>query len=148
NGAANSNGQVGRNLIFGTFGQVEADFHRSGKAKAFPGFDDPAPFLGRSLQDFYLLPKSAGVPKGGTLRFDMMPKSPISRVTKVAISKRGGTGELPIWGRALKDELRAHFRDMRTLECEAFGEYTSSDGSYLEVDPDTKDKYGLPVVRM
>jgi choline dehydrogenase-like flavoprotein len=148
NGTANTNGQVGKNLIFGTFSQVEADFHRTGKAKAFPGFDDPAPFLGRSLQDFYMLPKSAGVLKGGTLRFDMMPKSPIARVTKVAISKRGATAELPIWGQALKDELRAHFRDMRTLECEAFGEYTASDGSYVEVDPDTKDKYGLPVVRM
>jgi choline dehydrogenase-like flavoprotein len=148
NGAANSSGQVGRNLIFGTFSQVEADFHRTGAAKNFPGFDDPAPFLGRSIQDYYLGSKKAGIAKGGTLRFDMMPTSPIARVTKVAISKGGGTGELPIWGQALKNELRAHFRDMRTLECEAFCEYTANDGSYVDVDPDTKDKYGLPVVRM
>jgi len=94
------------------------------------------------------LPKKTGLTKGGTLRYDMMPLSPIARVTKVAISKRGGTIELPIWGQALKDELRAHFRDMRTLECEAFCEHTANEGSYVETDPDTKDRYGIPVVKM
>jgi choline dehydrogenase-like flavoprotein len=37
---------------------------------------------------------------------------------------------------------------MRTLECEAFGEYTASTASWLDVDPDTKDKWGLPVARL
>jgi choline dehydrogenase-like flavoprotein len=147
-GVANSSGQVGRNLIFGTFASVEADFHRDRGGNGVEGFDDTLPFLGRSLQDYYLPPKKSGVAKGGTLRFDMMPKSPIARVTKVAISKRGGTGDLPIWGQALKDELRSHFRDLRTLECEAFGEYSASQGSYVDVDPDTKDKFGLPIGRM
>lgn len=147
-GLANSSGQVGKNLIFGTFSSVEADFFRSGKAKSFPGFDDQSPFLGRSIQDFYTLPKSAGGLKGGTLRFDMMPRSPVGRITKVAISKKGGSLDQPLWGKTLKDELRAHFRDMRTLDCEAFGEFSASTGTYVDVDADTKDKWGLPVAKL
>jgi choline dehydrogenase-like flavoprotein len=147
-GLANTNGLVGRNMIFSLFAGTEADFHRDGKARDFPGFDDPAPFLGRSIQDYYLPKKSSGFKKGGTLRFDMMPISPISRMTKVAISTAGATIDRPLWGKQLKDELRKHFRDMRTLECEAFGEYSASTASFMDVDPDTKDKYGLPVARL
>jgi choline dehydrogenase-like flavoprotein len=135
-------------MIFSLHSGVEADFYRSGKAGSFRGFDDMSPFLGRSVQDYYLPKKSTGIAKGGTLRFDMAPKSPIARMTKVAISRAGGTVDRPLWGAKLKDQLRAHFRDMRTLECEAFGEYSSSTATSMDVDPDTKDKWGLPVARL
>lgn len=147
-GLANTNGLVGKNMIFSVHSATEADFYRSGKAKDFPGFDDLHPFLGRSVQDYYMGKKGSGVKKAGTLRFDMMPSSPVSRMTKVAISRAGGTLDRPLWGQQLKDELRKHFHEMRTLECEAFGEYTASSASYMDTDPDTKDKYGLPVARL
>lgn len=147
-GLANSNGQVGKNLIFSTHSAVEADFSRTGKAKNFPGFDSPLPFLGRSIQDYYLPKKNTGIPKGGTLRFDLIPKSPISRMAKVAIDTDGGTIDRPLWGKALKDALRSHFRDLKTLECETFGEYTASTASYVDIDNDVRDKWGIPVARM
>lgn len=143
NGVANSSGLVGKNLIFSTFSSVEADFLRSGGGKDFPGFDDPLPFLGRSIQDFYV-PKKAPVPKGGTLRFDLYPKSPIYRAGQVAKV----LGNQPRWGMALKNELRRHFHDVRTLECEVFGEYLPSPKTYLEIDGELKDRYGLPVAKL
>jgi choline dehydrogenase-like flavoprotein len=69
-------------------------------------------------------------------------------MARVAISTAGGTVDRPLWGQKLKDELRAHFREMKTLECETFGEYTASTASYVDVDPEVKDKWGLPVARL
>ncbi len=143
-GLANGAGQVGRNLIFSTFAGVEADFHKTGGAKNFPGFDSPLPFLGRSLQDFYMLKKGPG-PKGGTLRFDMEPKPPIYRAGQVATRTEP---DRVIWGQKLKDALRHHFRENRSMEAEIFAEFTASKHTYVELDPSVKDKYGLPVVRM
>lgn len=147
-GLANSSGQVGKNLIFSTFASIEADFSRTGKAKDFPGYDSHLPFLGRSLQDYYLPKKNTGVPKGGTLLFDLGPKAPITRLTEVAIKAAGATETKPLWGKPLKDNLRKYLRDVRKLECEVFGEFSASDGCYLDVDPEVKDKFGLPVARL
>jgi choline dehydrogenase-like flavoprotein len=90
------------------------------------------------------LPKKAPVPKGGTLRFDLYPKSPIFRAGQVAKL----LGPQPRWGLALKNELRRHFHDLRTLECEVFGEYLPSAKTYLELDGAVKDRYGLPVAKL
>jgi choline dehydrogenase-like flavoprotein len=137
-GLANSSGLVGKNLCFSTFAGVEADFQGGG----LPGWENKLPFLGRSIQDYYL-PSKAPSPKGGTLRFDMYPKPPIFRAAQVA-----GRGEKVIWGKALKDGLRRHFREERSMEAEVFGEYHPNAGSFVELDPEVKDKRGLPVARI
>ncbi|MCC7381217.1 MAG: GMC family oxidoreductase [Deltaproteobacteria bacterium] len=145
NGLANSSGLVGKNLNFSAFSDVEAVFHKDGGARGFPGFESRLPFLGRSVQDFYL-PKGGGAPvaKAGTMRFDMMPKPPIYQATQVA--QRGG--DYILWGKALKDALRHHFRETRSMEAEIFHEYHPSAGTYVELDPEVRDRFGLPVARL
>lgn len=143
-GVANGSGLVGKNLHFSTFASVEAEFRREGKGKKLPGFDDPAIWLGRSIQDFYTAPKGSGVYKGGTLRFDMYPKAPIFRASQVARV----LSDQPRWGQDLKDALRVHFHHTRTLEAEIFGEYLPSAESYVETDPSVKDRWGLPVAKL
>jgi choline dehydrogenase-like flavoprotein len=144
-GAANGNGQVGKNLTFSTYSGVEARFSRSGKLADEPVWSSTLPFLGRSLQDFYL-PKdtSAPLPKGGTLRFDMQPKPPIFNATQVATRE----GAKVIWGAKLKAALREHFHASRSLECETFHEYHPNAGTEVTLDPEVKDRFGLPAARI
>jgi choline dehydrogenase-like flavoprotein len=143
NGLCNSSGLVGKNLAFSTLSRVEAELARTGGGRAVAGFDDPLPWLGVSVQDYYRLPPTAGGAKGGTLRFDFIHPSIISRAERVARAQ-----DPPLWGKALKDGLRRHFREVRTLETEIFGEFLPLDGTYVDLDPKVTDRFGLPAARI
>ena len=53
----------------------------------------------------------------------------------------GGGG----WGQQLKDQCRKFFGTMITFD--GRGEMIPNENSYCELDPDVKDKYGIPVLR-
>jgi choline dehydrogenase-like flavoprotein len=140
NGLANDNGLVGKNLVFSSFGQSRAIFRVSKQAKELPWLEVTAPFIDRSVQDFYLMPDdSHGFRKGGTLGFMWAHPNPI--YAAVGIAKKGQRG---IFGKALKDKLR-EYRDSRILEFEVYGEFLPNPDTYVSVDSNVKDKYGLPV---
>ncbi|MFZ5441574.1 MAG: GMC family oxidoreductase [Myxococcota bacterium] len=140
NGLANDNGLVGKNLLFSSFGQSKATFTVSKREKDLPWLTATMPFVNRSLQDFYVMPDERfGFRKGGTLGFMWAHPNPI--FAAVGIAKKGPNG---IFGKALKDKLR-EYRDSRILEFEIYGEFLSNDQTYVTVDSNVKDKYGLPV---
>lgn len=140
NGLANDNGLVGKNLVFSSFGQSKATFSVARRGKELPWLTDTLPFINRSLQDFYVMPDERfGFRKGGTLGFMWAHPNPI--FAAVGIAKKGEGG---LFGKALKDRLR-EYRDSRILEFEIYGEYLSNPSTYVGVDPNVKDKYGLPV---
>lgn len=135
-GLANNNGLVGKNLLFSSFGQSKATF----AAKKFDWLDSPMPFINRSVQDFYVMPDERfGFRKGGTLGFMWQHPNPIFAAVGLA-----GKGERGVFGKALKDKLRA-YRDSKILEFEIYGEFLSNDDTYVGVDSHVKDKFGLPV---
>lgn len=139
-GLGNDNGLVGRNLVFSSFGQAKATFRVSKRKAAWPWLSDPAPFVGRSLQDFYVMPHDRhGFRKGGTLGFMWSHPNPIYAAVNLA-----GSGKRGIFGKALKDALR-EYRDSKILEFETYGEFLPTDGTRVSVEPTVKDKYGLPV---
>ncbi len=139
-GLANGSGQVGRNLSFSSFGESRATFRISQRAKRWPWLNDPAPFVQRSLQDFYLMPDDRhGFRKGGTLGFMWTHPNPIFAAVGIA-----GSGRRGVFGKALKDRLRA-YRDSKILQFETYGEFLPTDGTYVTVEPSVKDKYGIPV---
>jgi choline dehydrogenase-like flavoprotein len=140
NGLANGSGQVGKNLTFSAFGEGRANF-RIGKNKTrWPWLDDPAPFVQRSLQDFYLMKDGQfGFRKGGTLNFIFIHPNPIFGAIKLA----GTGGDKVLFGKALKDKIR-EYRDTKVLQFEVFGEFFANPGTYVALDPKVKDKYGLP----
>ncbi len=141
NGLANGNKLVGKNLLFSSFGESRAHFRVSKREKTWPWLKDPAPFVQRSLSDFYMMKDdSLGFRKGGTLNFIWVHPNPIFAAIKMA----GVGGPNAIFGKALKDKLR-EYKDTKTLQFEIFGEYFATDGSYVTVDDHIKDKYGLPV---
>ncbi len=142
-GLANGSGQVGKNLVFSSFGQSRATFRIAKRKAAWPWLDDRAPFIDRSVQDYYLVDaKELQYRKAGTLGFMWTHPNPIHAIYDIA--NRGKYLEV---GQALKDQMRA-YRDSKILEYETYGEFFATDGNRVDVDPDTRDKYDLPVARI
>lgn len=140
NGLANNGGMVGRNLMFSSFGESRATFRVGKRKQSWPWLSDPAPFVQRSVQDFYAMPDGKhGFRKGGTLGFMWTHPNPIFAAVGMA-----GTGTTGVFGQALKDRLR-DYRDSKILQFEIYAEFLPTDDTYVSVDSNVKDKYGLPV---
>ena len=139
-GLANDNGMVGRNLVFSSFGESRATFRVAQRKKTWPWLADPAPFVQRSLQDFYVMPDDRfGFRKGGTLGFMWSHPNPIFAAVQIA-----GKGKDGVFGKSLKDKLR-EYRDSKLLQFETYGEFLPTSGTYVSVESSVKDKYGIPV---
>ncbi len=139
-GLGNNNGLVGRNLTFSSFGESRATFRIGKQNNRWPWLSDRAPFVQRSLQDFYVLPQGrAGFRKGGTLNFLWSHPNPIFAAVRMA-----GTGKDGVFGKTLKERLR-EYRDSKLLQFETFGEFLPTDGTYVTVEPSVVDKYKIPV---
>ncbi|MFN0062931.1 MAG: GMC family oxidoreductase [Myxococcaceae bacterium] len=139
-GLANGNGLVGKNLVFSSFGESRATFRISKNKSRWPWIDDASPFVQRSLQDWYVLPNDKhGFRKGGTLGFMWAHPNPIFAAVNLA-----GSGKAGIFGKALKDKLR-DYRDSKLLQFEVYAEFLPTQGTYVSVESDVTDKYGIPV---
>ena len=102
------------------------------------------PFVQRALQDFYFLDKPVdGMRKAGTILFDWEHPNPINTAERLSRDRSG-----LVWGKRLKDSLRRNAAGARTLRFEAFSEYLPTPGTYVDLDPDVKDRWGAPVARM
>jgi len=138
-GLGNGNGLVGKHLVFSGTGIARGRFfHPRGEPIT------TRPFVQRSLQDYYLLDQPVdGVRKAGTILFDWEHPNPINTAERLA-RERGGL----IFGKRLKDSLRRNAAGASTLRFEAFSEYLPTDGTYVDLDPDVTDRWGVPVARM
>ncbi|HZN92454.1 MAG TPA: GMC family oxidoreductase [Myxococcales bacterium] len=139
-GLANGNGLVGRNLMFSSFGESRATFRIQARKQTWPWLSESAPFVNRSVQDFYVLKDPAlGFRKAGTLGFMFEHPNPIFAAVRLA-----GEGTSGVFGAALKDRMRA-WRDSKVLQFEVYAEFLPTDGTYVTVEPSVKDRFGLPV---
>jgi len=143
-GLANSSGLVGQNLTFSTFGKATAIFARAELAATLGHAGLHLPFVQRSLQDDYWIPHAGlASPKGGTHNFLLHHPNPINAALRLV-----GDSDWGLWGEPLKERLRAYFHDELWLEVEIFGEFLPTAGTYVDLDPDIKDRFGLPVARL
>jgi choline dehydrogenase-like flavoprotein len=139
-GLCNDHGLVGRNLQFHstTFGY--GIFRHEG-----PPFGHANPFMGRSLMDYYFLPDGVSdLPKGGMLVFQYRGGSPI-RAAKILAQQ----GQRTVWGDELKRRLRESSEHRaRTLSFEVHHDFIPNEGTFVSLDPEVRDKWGLPVARI
>lgn len=142
NGLGNGNGLVGRHLQFHGVSMGEALLPRERLPAA--ARDVWHPFLGRSMMDHYFLPEGVSdLAKGGLLRFHMVPSNPLANAEAIAF------GERPlVWGEALQERLRARYREYLAVGFEVFHDFLPNAGTYVELDPEVKDAWGLPVARI
>jgi choline dehydrogenase-like flavoprotein len=139
-GLANNNKLVGRHLLFASSGKGEALFRTGRRKEPLVRF----PFVQRSLQDFYMFdPPVDGVRKGGTLLFDWVHPNPINTAERLS-----ARAPVALWGKRLKDRLRDEAAGARTLVFESFSEFLPSSGTYVDLEPEVKDKWGVPAARI
>lgn len=140
-GLANRNGLVGKNLVFSSAslgGASWANDREAGEARHLSAQ--------RTIQDFYAMDAPVdGVAKAGTLSFLVGFVQPIAAAESIA-RQRGKDGRI-LWGAALKKELRERL-PRKHLQFESFCEFYANPDTYVDLDPQVKDRWGTPVARM
>jgi choline dehydrogenase-like flavoprotein len=143
NGLANRNGLVGKNLIFssGALGGATFAARERGESRHLSAQ--------RSIQDFYFMDSPVdGVKKAGTLSFLVGFVEPIQFAESVAFrSPQPGQSDEIVWGSRLKDALRMRL-GRQALHFESFTEFFANQGTYMDLDPTTCDRWGAPVARI
>jgi choline dehydrogenase-like flavoprotein len=138
NGLANSSGLVGKYLMMNSGPSGMGLFE-------YPLNDYKGFAVSRVLHDFYELdPQKVGFYGGGGLdaRFDLTPIS-------FALNGYGSGGMppgTPLWGREFKAALAHNYT--RTLEIVSHGTSLPVENNSFSLDPDLKDAWGLPALRM
>ena len=132
-GLANSSGYVGKHLMLNSNGVTTAQFEHP--LNDYKGF---AP--SRVVHDFYELdPQKVGFYGGGGLdaRFDFTP---------ISFAMGGLPPGSPRWGKDFKAGLAHNFT--RTMEVFSHGTSLPVENNSFSLDPDVKDAWGLPALRM
>ena len=132
-GLANSSGIVGKNLMFNSGALSVGVFEHP--LNDYKGFA-----VSRILHDFYELDaEKVGFHGGGGLdaRFDMTP---------ISFALGGLPPGTPRWGKGFKDVLSNNFT--RTVEILCHGTSLPVENNSFSLDPDLKDAWGLPALRM
>lgn len=144
-GLGNERGQVGRNLCFSTLTKVEGFLRRERLPEERRlELDEPAPFIGRAVQDFLHVPRYGDVfGKGGTFHVLFAHPNPIFAAERLLRDE----GRL-VWGAELVDRLYERFRAGRMLEVEGFSEWLPTAGCRVDLDPEVTDRWGLPSARI
>jgi len=137
-GLANNHGQVGKNMLFSAGGVVSGNLD----TKVLPhdklfaeGF-----FVNRTIKDWYFLGKEG---KGGIAEALWEHANPVLRANR---SKWGEEGIL--WGERLQQKLLERFTQKRNLQFEIFNDWLPNDDCFVTVDPNYRDKYGMPVAKL
>jgi choline dehydrogenase-like flavoprotein len=141
-GLANDHGLVGRHLQFHGVTMGFGVFRR-GRHPDLP-LAGRRPFLDRSLLDHYFLPQGIGdIEKGGLIRFGLSQVQPITEAQQLATA-----GGKLVWGEELTRRLHDHFVEQRRVEFEVFHDFFPNSRTFIELDPEVHDKWGLPVARI
>jgi choline dehydrogenase-like flavoprotein len=133
NGLANSSGFVGKYLMFNSNARSVGLFENP--LNDYKGFA-----ASRVLHDFYELdPQKVGFYGGGALdgRFDYTP---------YFFALTGLPSDTPRWGKHFKKALGHNFT--RTMEIHCTGTSLPVETNSFSLDPDLKDAWGLPALRM
>jgi len=143
-GLANNNGLVGKNLTFSTLGKGTATFDRQELVAKLGTQGMDLPFFQRSVQDDYWMEHSGlALPKGGTYNFILEHPNPINAAVRLAAGEGWRS-----FGQDFKERLGRHFCEELSVEFEIFGESLPWKGSCVDLDPEKKDRFGLPVARI
>lgn len=140
NGAANSSGQVGRNLMDTVGAAMGAQFP---VLEGRPSYNEDGAMGMHVYIPFWLYQEQArgelDFPRGYHYELGAdgrrEPGMSMGNVAEFA----GG------YGQKLKDDMRRYYGSFMHFVCR--GEMIPNENSYCEIDPDTKDKWGIPTLK-
>ena len=145
NGLGNTHGQLGKNLIFSGGGAGEGVLHTRTLQDISPQtLMQPGYFFNRSLLDWYYIDEWwDGRFKGGLIEFMFSHANIISQALRHTYHE----GQLQ-WGEALANRLQKTFTQQRAIRFEIFNDWLPTDKCFIQVAPDHKDIYGMPVGKL
>lgn len=146
NGLGNNNNQLGRNLVFSAGGTGSGDLTYSRfSPEEITGLKTVGTFVNRAIQDWYYIddPEFGGRAKGGLIEFDFQHQNPTNRANRL----KREDGKL-LWGEGLQKKLKAYFTGAKHIRFEVFCDWLPNDNCFVSLDPQVKDKWGLPVARV
>ncbi|MCW8911365.1 MAG: GMC family oxidoreductase [Gammaproteobacteria bacterium] len=145
-GLANNTRQVGKNLLFSAGGSGTGDFvYKDMNKNTADEFKVRGPFVNRGLQDWYVIndKKMGGRLKGGVIDFLLRHPNPIAK----ASSLKWDDGKL-VWGKELKQKLKATFTEAQYLRFEVFNDWLPTDNCFVSLDNSVKDKWNSAVAKV
>jgi len=131
-GLANSSGLVGKHLMINGYSGVLAAFEQ-------PLNDYSSAAVSRVLHDFYEIDPKLGFYGGGGLDA-LFGRTPINFALGAV------PPEVPRWGKAYKNWLAETFSHSMFVTCHATS--LPVENNSFSLDPDLKDAWGLPALRM
>ena len=144
-GLANGSGLIGRNLQLHAVSSGRARFRYDKPPLDTLRGNTRGYLIGRSLMDYYFLPNGVSdLNKGGLFRFDIMRPNPIAIAQRVARANP----ENYLWGNRLMKAIREHFTEGLEVEFEVFQDFLPNKETFIDLDPQVKDKWGLPAARI
>jgi choline dehydrogenase-like flavoprotein len=141
-GLANSSGLVGKYLMLNSYASALGLFEH-------PLNDYKGYAASRVLHDFYELdPQKVGFYGGGGLdaRFDFTPITFAMGGYPLSAAPGGLPPNTPRWGKGFKDALSHNFT--RTMRIGCHGTSLPLEANSFSLDPELKDAWGLPALRM
>lgn len=137
NGVANNSQNVGKNFLSSSGGVVCATFDETNMN--LKDLLETGVFVNRSLMDWYYTKEF----KGGTIDILFEHSNPIRRASFLRFD-----GNDLLIGEELQNKIFETFTKTRTLNIEIFTDWTPNDNSFISVDENYKDKYGVPVANI
>jgi choline dehydrogenase-like flavoprotein len=142
NGLANNSGEVGKNLIFSGGGVGTGRLNMENLSDSeFKELMIPGLFFNRSLQDWYEYENEGKKYKGGTIDFLFEHSNIISRSIREFYDDNGNI----LWGNTLQEKIHKTLSTSRVLTYEVFNDWLPTDYTFVSVDENVKDKYGVAV---
>lgn len=145
-GLANSSGLVGKNLLFAGGGAGSGRLlYQDFDSQTAAALADQGSFINRALQDWYIIddPKYGAKAKGGTIDFVQAHPAPTLRAMRHMHGKNGLH-----WGKSLKRKIEKDFLSGPQIKIEAFCDWLPHENCSVTIDPEVKDKWGMPVARV
>jgi len=131
NGIANSNNQVGKNLIFSAGGRGKGRFK-------FENLDKNSQ---KTLMELGLFFNRSLRFDDGVIDFLFESSNFIPRVIREFYDDNGDI----IWGKKLQDKIDKTLTTSRVLEFEVFNNWLPTDRCFVDIEESIKDKYGVSV---
>lgn len=145
-GLGNHSNQLGKNLLFsgGGIGSGSLNFSDFNEDDLL-SLRNQGLFINRALYDWYEIDDSefGGKVKGGMADFVWEHSNPVTKAVK--LKKEGG--EL-VWGNELKQKVKHHFTQQKTLKYEVFTDWTPHENCRVELSAKHKDKWGDPIAKV
>jgi choline dehydrogenase-like flavoprotein len=146
-GLGNNHGQVGKNLVFSAGGSGYGDLvYHELDAQLVQQLKVRGPFVNRGLQDWYTIddPQFGSRAKGGTIDFLLRHPNAINRANRL----KWDQNDKLVWGSALKQKLKQEFTGALSVRYEIFCDWLPTDDCFVSLDPEVKDKWGVPVAKI